>query len=774
AMGLAFSRFLKEKRRSALNASPLIALGIDTRYTGPLIAEIFLHVLSLEGCRIRYLFILPIPELLAYVESNREIDGFVYVSASHNPTGYNGVKFGLREGVLNQAEANTLIQLFLSFVSDDAFMANALFRLSSLNNSIIQEYCQEVDKWKGYSEQAYRDFLLRMGTGTEDPQMQQRIFHLLQEGIKKEGCGVVIDFNGSSRSLSIDLTLLQELGIQVDTINSSPRAFAHEILPEGSALEMCRLRLEEQYCKDNRFLFGYVPDCDGDRGNLVYLQKDSPDSAPRAQNLEAQQGFALSVMAELSYRLWLADYKSKGYSSAPNTETSPNAFSSIFNPGRRAIVVNDPTSLRIDEIATLLGARVFRSEVGEANVVGLAQKLGREGWEVPIYGEGSNGGNITFPSRVRDPMATLVSLLKLLYLPKENSPLSLWYRQLSSFSTSIPSSSTSGLPGSGFSSPLTLFSPAQTLSSALSSLPAYQSLPVGSEQALFPIRCTDQSQFKTFYEQVFWEEWLKRKAYLKEAFGIESFQVVNYEGLDEKVGAGPAFRSGKETGGLKILFLNQDGKGFAFLWMRKSGTEPVFRLLVDLKGTDREKFIYLLDWHRSMISRADQRCLEQKGLYNQNLFYAFANLIGISMKDERIHRLLEQASLSKEAQDLLYASYRERKDPENTNSLYLSLPKRGIQILMAPNGILKSLFLYGKAEEGFSSFYQSLPATATFPQTQKELQVLLGDPWEQGQEEEGFFGTREQYWESYYFFQVKVHASYDTNLLIKRLTLSGI
>ncbi len=62
---------------------------------------------------------------------------------------------------------------------------------------------------------------------------------------------------------------------------------------------------------------------------------------------------------------------------------------------------------------------MFRAETGEANVVNLAEMLRSEGWVVSILGEGSNGGNITHPSKVRDPLSTLGAMIRLLRLPDE-------------------------------------------------------------------------------------------------------------------------------------------------------------------------------------------------------------------------------------------------------------------------------------------------------------------------------------------------------------------
>jgi len=118
-MALVFSSFIKEHCKPH---KPSILLGIDTRPTSPAIADIFARVLIGEECEVRYLFIVPIPEITAYaahvttldVDNEFHSDGFVYVSASHNPPGYNGIKFGLGGGVLTGEQIRPLSQI-LSF-----------------------------------------------------------------------------------------------------------------------------------------------------------------------------------------------------------------------------------------------------------------------------------------------------------------------------------------------------------------------------------------------------------------------------------------------------------------------------------------------------------------------------------------------------------------------------------------------------------------------------------------------------------------------------------
>ena len=90
---------------------PVIALGTDSRPTGPAIADAMIHALIKKGAIIQYSAVTSAPEIMAYA---KKLDGFIYISASHNPIGHNGIKFGTNDGgVLNGTENSKLIEEFI-------------------------------------------------------------------------------------------------------------------------------------------------------------------------------------------------------------------------------------------------------------------------------------------------------------------------------------------------------------------------------------------------------------------------------------------------------------------------------------------------------------------------------------------------------------------------------------------------------------------------------------------------------------------------------------
>ncbi|MCE5272780.1 phosphatidylglycerol lysyltransferase, partial [bacterium] len=310
--------------------------------------------------------------------------------------------------------------------------------------------------------------------------------------------------------------------------------------------------------EDHAFELGYVPDCDGDRGNVVVL-----DPQGVARPLEAQEVFALAVTAELSF-LAASDVVS---------------YDSSGTPSRRlAVVVNCCTSSRIELIAQRFGAQVFRSEVGEANVVGLAEHLRHAGWLVRILGEGSNGGNITHPSRVRDPLSTVLALVKLLRL---EGVLEQW-----------------ALRSGG-----ALTAGCRSLDCILESLPRRFSTGQYESRAVLPIASRDHDRLKTVYERLFSERWDSFRRGLGQSLGAAGYGFVNYEG--QRAFSGPGGRSAGGRGGFKVLLTDREGRDTAWIWMRGSRTEPVFRVMADVAASRRQEN-ELLDYHRALLVEADR------------------------------------------------------------------------------------------------------------------------------------------------------------------------
>ena len=535
-----------------LGTAKEVLIGLDARPTGPALADAAIRTFLASGLRVRYIFIASAPEIMAD-SALYPCDAFFYISASHNPIGHNGFKIGRDGGVLSATEVADIISTFQDLVADPQSIQ--LVKSLAVDEGEYRKVLDSVEKNKQIALDRYTTLLRITATQSEKPKEIEHQLSLLKRQLLDHPVGIVGELNGSARCVSADKTFLASLGIETRFFNDTCRTIVHPIVPEGENLEQCRSLLEQAYKENPIFQLGYVPDNDGDRGNIVYITP----STGSAHILGAQDLFALVAAVELTL----------------TRRTEKNL----------AIAVNGPTSLMIEHISKALQVHVARAEVGEANVVQLAGSLRDRGYVVRILGEGSNGGNITHPSKVRDPMNTLVSLLKLL------SDRTL-FDEIARF------------VGMGEGVPM-------DMEHALSMLPKRTITGSFSREAIMNINTTDHAVLKSAYESEFAKAWEERKNELSARFGIHGWIEQQTEHIACKVGVGPDFRSAKAKGGLKILFLDAHKQPTDFIWMRGSQTEPVFRILVDALGTDQERHDYLLAWQRALVTAADDRASSQ-------------------------------------------------------------------------------------------------------------------------------------------------------------------
>lgn len=532
--------------------NPVIALGIDTRPTGPAIADAMIHALVNKGAIIQYSEITSAPEIMAY---SKKLDGFIYISASHNPIGHNGIKFGTNNGgVLNAEENAKIVTKFTQILNDDAKVSQLVQSAYNCSKSAVSEVYKTISSSKFNALHAYQNFVSETITGTDNKEYQTDFFNLLSSYLSQRHIGIVCDFNGSSRAKCIDRDFFALNRINFYSLNDDQ--IVHEIIPEAENLVYVADAMNVLHENGHKeILLGYMPDCDGDRGNIVYWDNKEKKSVI----LKAQEVFSLSVLSELTYSIW-----------QHNGEKD-------FKP---AVVVNCPTSMRIDEIAKALGADVFRAEVGEANVVNCANKKRNEGFNVRILGEGSNGGTITYPSSVRDPLNTIFAILKILVL-KEEGLFKLWCDK------------------SGQT-----YNPDFTLTDILNSLPKYTTTGVSEPRAVLHVTTTDHAQLKSKFQTIFENSFISKKDELNKKFNISSWEARITNGTEETCNVTDFSLSKK--GGLKIVFKDTKDNPIAFIWMRGSGTEPVFRVMCDVKGDKPEMEESLLKWETELIQQADK------------------------------------------------------------------------------------------------------------------------------------------------------------------------
>ncbi len=551
----AFSNYMINK----VGPTCSLVVGCDSRPTGKVIADTILRTLLACNITVKYIGIVAAPEIMSYAKN---FDGFIYISASHNPIGHNGIKFGFSDGgVMPGGEAKVLIDGFKSLCNTQAPLEESKKILSACSQSVLNEVYSNETNSKNDAYNAYLSFSKKVVSGEECSKKQEAFFTMIKNSIVDRKLTVVCDMNGSARIRSIDKDFFKSLGIGFEDFNNTTGKIVHEIIPEGKNLEHCAKKMEELQAQGRTdVLLGYMPDCDGDRGNIVYWNNETN----KAQILQAQEVFALSVLSELCYNIYKSD---------PSKEL------------KLGVAVNGPTSMRIDDITKALDAAVFRAEVGEANVVNCSRENREKGYVIPIMGEGSNGGNITHPAAVRDPLNTLFALIKLLVICSDSNNkglFELWCNKTNQMS---------------------IFKENFSLVDILSTLPNYTTTGVSEERALLKINTRDHSILKKNFQEIFTSSWNERKVELKKSYSFYSWEAIMTVGTKETRGIEDFSLSG--TGGLKICFFNEKHEAVASMWMRGSGTEPVFRIMVDIKNSNVDTEKELIAWETELLVKAD-------------------------------------------------------------------------------------------------------------------------------------------------------------------------
>jgi len=207
-----------------------IAVGRDTRTSGPALSSAVKAGLLACGCDVTDVGVLPTPAL-QYIIKNH-FDGGAMITASHNPPEYNGVKVIDADGTEMGDEDTLLLE---DRIFDETF---------------------EVQDWRN------------VGTETSAPHMVEEyidaIVSAFPEGIGN-GITVVAD-PGSGPACLTTPVILRKLGCTVHTINGQPDGTFPGRLPEPSPEGLYGLSELVKACSAS---FGIAHDGDADRAVFV-------------------------------------------------------------------------------------------------------------------------------------------------------------------------------------------------------------------------------------------------------------------------------------------------------------------------------------------------------------------------------------------------------------------------------------------------------------------------------------------------------------------------
>ncbi|AHH12023.1 Phosphomannomutase [Borrelia hermsii YBT] len=115
---------------------------------------------------------------------------------------------------------------------------------------------------------------------------------------------------------------------------------------------------------------------------------------------------------------------------------------------------------------------------------------------------------------------------------------------------------------------------------------------------MLKINVENQEILKSNYEKLLKKEFNNNTVLHK--LPIHNYEIINYEGINQNIS-----RTGDSSGGLKVLFKNNKHEIIASLWMRGSKTEPIFRVLSEVKSEHNALLYPLLDFHKHLIRTAN-------------------------------------------------------------------------------------------------------------------------------------------------------------------------
>jgi phosphomannomutase len=226
-MAAAFAVWLKQSR-----PAPRVALGRDSRPSGPWVRDTAVAALTASGVEVTDLDIVSTPGVAMMVK-HLSADGGVVITASHNPIEWNGIKFLTAQAVAPPPDqAAEIVRLFQEQITD--FVS--------------------VEKLPTG----------RRNTETHALHVKRVLDHVDVLGISSRRYKVVLDsVNGAGCVATA--TLLSKLGCRIVHLNGTPNGqFAHE--PEPTEKNLTQLADEVRRQKAD---VGFAQDPDADRLAIV-------------------------------------------------------------------------------------------------------------------------------------------------------------------------------------------------------------------------------------------------------------------------------------------------------------------------------------------------------------------------------------------------------------------------------------------------------------------------------------------------------------------------
>ncbi len=221
ALAQGFVAFLEEKTGLAAQ-SLCIAVGRDSRLTGPYLSQVVMDALAQAGCQVMDCKMASTPAMfMATKFPSMNCQGAIMITASHLPMNRNGMKFFDQEGGLQKADISRILTLatpcYLDSISGDA----------SLPDSWEQTVKKAAEEAEDFQHQLSADWTLENALPLS-PLMETYTAHLRQL--------ICTGLNTPQEQLP-----LQGLHVAVDVGNGAGGFYAlHVLAPLGATIEGSR------------------------------------------------------------------------------------------------------------------------------------------------------------------------------------------------------------------------------------------------------------------------------------------------------------------------------------------------------------------------------------------------------------------------------------------------------------------------------------------------------------------------------------------------------
>lgn len=365
-----FGMFLKQKNPKK---KLCLAVGMDYRVSSLALQHIVIGTWLSQGQKVLNLGYLPTPSLLFRVRTTN-IAGAIMITASHNPASWNGLKFISERGdFLNEQELEAFLEIYKK---------NYTTHKDEKSNKRSDESSDEDEK-KNKKDTNYESFYQLGLPILEAP--------FLESPVWKDHMDTLVELAHRER--------IQERAFRVayDPVHGVGGAPTEYLLKKlGCIPYPIHHQIQEKWERD-------------------------PE--PSSENLKALENFVVAEACDLGLaldpdadRLALVSEKGKAIG---EEYTLAIAIREYLKENKTNIATNSSSSRVLDDIAQENGVRLFRSSVGEANLLKTMQEN-----QCEIGGEGNGGVILPRINAGRDAFLSMIFVFNALV--REESLHTLW------------------------------------------------------------------------------------------------------------------------------------------------------------------------------------------------------------------------------------------------------------------------------------------------------------------------------------------------------------